>query len=629
MIDPKRIEKIYFTLAAAKGSGRSSFGHAYLRISESDEPSLDDKVIEFVAHGEIDSVGKYLRALGIGQALDRDISVAPYSTIIQEMNFRQLRALTNYELRLTPAQRATVVHQINKHLRAGKFGKYNFFTQNCASAVTDILKSAGISVGYGFTNLTPESIPKALEKRGMIVSRTEDLALDMRRSNLFEKYENDLRESLPEIDSIKAGLISKSQSERIYSFSYILSHIRERPLPSKVNSYLSAFKFLERRVIRSDLNRALKGERAIADLAFPVHRTSLTGLDETERWKIETSELEVKDNNGKLTLAAVFRVQLQSRHQHEKRIRVTFPLTDFHVNERGEVIWQGIRVGFKTEKKLHGSEFVFDGVSFLPEFLNDKSERLLVKMRMLVNNAPVRQTKITSMDSAEMIPLRNDDPERPSCYGFVNLQKALLQNTLFDPFLAPLSPAESLALVADALKGKSIIVPGFKDARSWLSSLDPKAVRNVIHEYSRDKYGSVVGAVSNYFNSSKVTSEALLRIGVLARSGIYTPIFQRVSGAEGHAVLVLDVIDEGKRARVVAYDPNLGYVRDLFFFDKATEKLQSTVYSEEKIFAPTLDVNQELFVGKLQGPDSSNLLLELSRISGRHSFSTSELSSVY
>ncbi len=47
--DAASIRKIHFLLASDQGLGRSSFGHAYLRLSHGDQPALDDDVLEFVA----------------------------------------------------------------------------------------------------------------------------------------------------------------------------------------------------------------------------------------------------------------------------------------------------------------------------------------------------------------------------------------------------------------------------------------------------------------------------------------------------------------------------------------------------------------------------------------------------
>jgi hypothetical protein len=220
--EPSSVTKIYYLLASAKGVGQSSFGHAYLRISTHDKPSLDDDTIEFVAATQMTSFSDFVHAAGIGQPVKRGVNVEKYSAVLQEMNYVALRDLTSYELLLTSEQKSKIIAQVHRVVQAGPFGDYSFFTENCASATTEIFNSAGIPLGNGLSRAIPTEIPGLLERGGIEGRIYTDLNVRSRREKLFEKYEPVLKTYAPDVDSLRESLSAPEMDRRVFGFLRIL-----------------------------------------------------------------------------------------------------------------------------------------------------------------------------------------------------------------------------------------------------------------------------------------------------------------------------------------------------------------------------------------------------------------------
>jgi hypothetical protein len=60
------------------------------------------------------------------------------------------------------------------------------------------------------------------------------------------------------------------------------------------------------------------------------------------------------------------------------------------------------------------------------------------------------------------------------------------------------------------LDSSIFIVPGFANTKSWLNSMNQNQLRELVYQYHNKKYSSLSGAVGNWWQSEKMTTEKLL-----------------------------------------------------------------------------------------------------------------------
>lgn len=115
-----------------------------------------------------------------------------------QMNNIADRDLTSYEILLTDEQREKFLIELAHLLKEGSMDEYSFFRKNCSEAVSSLLESVGINAG-SLRGVIPTSLPKVLEKQGLIGNVTADLSLSGRRVQLTKKYSKTLKKVLSDL----------------------------------------------------------------------------------------------------------------------------------------------------------------------------------------------------------------------------------------------------------------------------------------------------------------------------------------------------------------------------------------------------------------------------------------------
>lgn len=165
-INPNEVESVSFLLASAKGIGQSSFGHAYLLFNMKKGNENNFPTVEFYTETD-GTLSTYFRALGLGTA-DRNVSLSTLDKIVNVNNMVLDRSLFSYELKLDRSIVEKIANKINEIINSGgKMGEYKFFTSNCASAVSDIFKEAGVPL-LGWGQEIPIQVPQLLKKNGFV-----------------------------------------------------------------------------------------------------------------------------------------------------------------------------------------------------------------------------------------------------------------------------------------------------------------------------------------------------------------------------------------------------------------------------------------------------------------------------
>ncbi len=625
---PQQIKKVYYLLASAKGSGRSAFGHGYLRLGVSERPSANDFVVEFVADVAEEELN-YLRAIGIGERYRRAVVVKRYREILPEMTQLADRDLTSFELRLTDEARESFVQQLNHYVAAGEMYHYSFFKNNCSEAVARLLRTAGVKLSYR-QGIIPTALPKALERQQLILSQTLDLSISNRRSALFERYQSELAPRLRELGVPADWAFAPELSLRLTAFSK-LSALPRTPL---LEAYLTAFVFLEKKMTRQVLidqlhrGTALQGQRLVAA------RSRLFIPHEVTRPKVTVAKSEFLVDKNELFLEYLIEVEdaiaggARSGAEREfRRVR----LTGSELSE-GKVYLDGRLIGFQAPRSVNAKGIIATHawISDASEF-NQRTYELELRTIIVTQEAPAGQReRFTRSDENA---LKNDTPAMPMCAGLVDLQKFLLERVVFAPELPALSAAENLLLLNQLLHGKVIVVPGMSSIAQFTRALPAEDFAALVYQFHLDRYRGFGAALSQYFKQKFVTEETVRLIGALGEAGISTAIYFKTPSGVAHAVLVTGVRREADGGYLLeAYDPNvsqglsLGFTRDVFRFDPRSERLVSFLYGTQKAYVLRPQLEQELYLKEVAArPDARGYLVQNAKKFSKYHFSLSEI----
>lgn len=575
--------------------------------------------------------------------MERGVVVAPYSRIMNEMNFVSLRDLTSHELALTATQRARILSRLNEIVADGRFGNYRFFTDNCASAVTSIFKEAGVPIPGDIRALVPDRIPALLRDAGLIASTATDYNLQSRRELHYARFAPALIPVFPRFSDLQSLLLSPEQEKRLLGLEKLLEASRATGLRTEsLRQYLNGFKFLEPLIIRDLLSRMIRGENLLKQPSLPSFRLDLPVADSGFGYQVTPGTPAVvpaEDGGFELQIDFQYHPEIALPGGQSGSLHIRLPIPGLRrAKDSADVIYAGHKVGVLGLRSIHGQDIALYGLIFIPQVHRVDSTTWAGEVFVLLDpDTEVRTAGAQSPGSSPnvpsqtaILPLLNTDPARPSCYGFVELEQALLTRALFAPELPALPEATSLDLVHRTLNGALIVIPGFANAASWLSSLDESRLREVIFQYNWSNYGTLKGAVETWARSEELSTQDLLTLGRLAQAGQPTPVYMRARGNEAHALLILDVIDEGTQGlRLIAYDPNLGLVRDAFRFHREDSKIHSPFYPASPLRSAGYDLGTQMVRHTFLFPALRPLLLRLVRTSGIYWADPSLLAQVY
>ncbi len=579
------VKKIYYMIASSKGFGQSSFGHSYLRLGLYNTPHPDDLVLELVADVSAANL-RLLRGLGVGKAYARAAILESYQNVQYEMNFQQNRDLASTEVLLTNAQRSLILQRIATVVDQGHMGDYSFFNQNCAQ---------GIAVLFGNLNLdadlldSPRNVLARLQQKGFAGKTYTDLGIGNKGAELIGKY----KELVSKIEKVspdfKKEFLVGSFDEQFLGFLLIQQSI-PRMSPADQNlmlRFLKSLAYLQPRVTRNDLLESVNGKRnlQVVKLGSRSIEAKPNEWFSVRNWKFVSQN---DDIIVKITLDS----SGATRKDKYNRQELDVDAPDLR-KESSEILFNGQNLGVlhsdDTAADSHGAIFKNSVVvPVLRERARNASEQV-IDVFMIVDSEelPVK----SEVGSDEIIPLINNDPALPSCYGFVDLQKALLERAAFIPHSTQLTCAEYINLLRTLLFEKKLVYfPGVKDISELIQTVTPATFKKLIFEYHQSSYRSVWAVVNTYFKSSTLSKmQDLESLRVFGNYGLYFSIYFRVYQGDkktpvGHALLVKGLIRKGSRYYLNAYDPNLGaFSSDLFYIDSLTGKFHSTLYGVTEI----------------------------------------------
>lgn len=153
-VDPARVAAVHLLFAGAAGQGMSSFGHVSLRLvvcapaRAQVDARCDEDLDEHLAIGFRAAVDEFKLSLrkGITGGYPLRLFAEPFMTLYDTYTVREFRPLTSLPLRLDAAQRELLVRSLAEvHWAYGT--DYRFFTHNCASELSWLLRVVGQVAG--------------------------------------------------------------------------------------------------------------------------------------------------------------------------------------------------------------------------------------------------------------------------------------------------------------------------------------------------------------------------------------------------------------------------------------------------------------------------------------------------
>ena len=580
-INPNEVESVSFLLASAKGIGQSSFGHAYLLFNMKKGNENNFPTVEFYTETD-GALSTYFRALGLGTA-DRKVSLSTLDKIVNVNNMVLDRTLFSYELKLDRSIVEKIANRINEIINSGgKMGEYKFFTSNCASAVSDIFKDAGVPL-LGWGQGIPIQIPLVLKKNGFVkktkvyFSKSERVKdLIFKNKYLLDKIDSPFALSYFEIISSNEnfwkifGIVSLKEEARNDKLE-TLDQSEKRKLIIFLNSLTLFENAVNRKMILNHHHRLKAHFLNSLDITQRINQ--IVSLDKIA--SITSKSLDCQ-NKECFILAKVQLNSHQSSMKSQIEIKIQIPYLE--VIENKLIYQQQYEIGFQTDKNrmvstsltplLHLSKI--ENKVFLDSGILIDLEHFKINNERIINNQKDINFYKNGLHGYAM------------CAGMTDFQKLLIENTLFDPTRSRLSQNENLKLVQELLKRKIVIIPGFDSAKEFTSSMDSGALGGIILSYHNKNYGNIFSAIGKWFVQKEVNLTMMKTLQIWVDHGISIPIAFRIEnkGNNGHSFLVTNLKDKVDRWIISGYDSNLGWDANLAYIRKSDMKLVTLNYGQ-------------------------------------------------
>jgi hypothetical protein len=636
IVNPSDVASLSFLLASPRGSGQSSFGHAYLRFNM--KVGLESKfpTYEFYAAMESETFFKkmssYVRAAGIGHT-DRRIAKKTFIAVSQEITVNEDRTLFSYDLKLERSALESVVTKINQLIsNGGKMGSYSFLTSNCASAITDIFVEAKIPL-EGWGKGIPLKVPSLLKSNGLLAKTKVYRSNSDQRKDLLLRY----RFILDKIKSpFSLSYFELMLSEKSLLRMFGLKHLKQWSIHEKVNA-LNQNEFKKLTYVlktyllyENALTRHLFMEFSETLKAVPIHSYEMTERIKQSRFKTVTVDL-ARSSIECEKLECYFKSKLVGQKNsiksdlgHDEKLDIKIKIPNIEV-VNGNLIYDHEReVGFISQN----GRVVLSGIVPVVN-LNKKSGSLFMDLGMLYDldqsqfNVP---RKISKKDDFNFY--KNGVLGFAMCSGMNDLQKKLLVNTLFDPDQQRLSDEQNLNLIDDLMKDKIVVIPGFHSVLEYTSSLNQELFAAKVYSYYLNQYGSISKAVSGWFEQNTVKRDAIPTMIQWLSHGIILKIGYKVAnkGNIGHVMLITKLTEKDDRWIIAGYDSNLGYDNNLAYIRKSDMFIVTLNYGSNPFFwYEDENYEQQLDMRSLTSGYYQKFLLKISRSLKKYSFSMSEL----
>ncbi|WP_413574650.1 DUF4105 domain-containing protein [Bdellovibrio sp. HCB290] len=607
--DLRDVKKIYYLVAAGKGLGQSAFGHSYLRLGFHGKPHPNDLVLELVA--DVSSKINILKGLGIGENYTRVAVLESFISVQYEMNIRQNRDLQSTEIILSNAQRSLILQRIMTLVSQRKMGEYSFLRKNCAEGIAVILSNLNLD-----SNLldSPNNVLARLKAKGFVGPSYNDLGLANKNLEIVVKYSSVLDKIEKAVPEFKKALFGGGAAEQILGFVLVKNNINQLPSSDQVIAlrFLKSMAYLQPRLTQIELMEFVNGKR---NLQVVNLGTSSILADYGEGFSIRDWSFHAKGDG----VVAKVRIDSAGATRKDKYNRTELHLSSSQLTVVGsELLFNNQPIGILVSDNVAAGDHgvVFKNAIAVPVLYERDRRATTQNLGMFLVVDEQMLSAVTDVAQNNIIPLLNDDPAQPSCYGFVDFQKGLFERAKFLPEAAPLTSAQYLVLIQDLLfQQKLVYFPGVRNASELIQLATPAAVRSLIYEYHVKTYSSMSSAIATYFKSNRVSEvKDMESLRLLGENGLNFTIYFRVhmNGKKtniGHALLVKSMKRIGSRYYLNAYDPNLGAMSsDLFYLDTATGKLHTTLYGVTEMQVIPADFEMSLTTSKLQQGSVEQLL---------------------
>jgi len=589
LIKPKNVKSISYLLASDKGYGRSSFGHAYLRIGLKDQLSQDDITLEFVADVEERNLS-YFKAMGAGENYGIRVVKSNYKKIKRTHIMQEDRDLTSYVLDLTREQIVKMVNRINGILLSGANKKYSFFTSNCADIVTDILNSGLDRPISGIKSVIPNQIPSILQNLKIIKDQVnDDGKTKLRVSKVNELFPEFLEKSnLLEEKNLKDLLSSASLTDRTRAYYRILL-IRENQnlIDSlKITSLVTSMLVFESPAVKSHLIELFSTRKS------KVQEFSKIRFRFASRKKVRIKRTRFITKGSKVYIEVV-------TEQSSER-KYSFKLNNLKYKDGKITNKSGQVISYKFNKHLYKDEFYHPSTLIMTSIVKEKGINYLTSL-LLTEKDSFRTKTISEYDEEDEIAYRNGDFPNVGmgmCYAHSELSKKLKSNAIYLPNESPLSTDEAIKLVEGVYQDNIVVIPGYKNTNEFTASLPVDRLGNVMMARQMEAY-SGYKRFKAYFGEINVNAKSIYNLENLLNTGVAPIIIFKVRGNIGHSVLVTKVTEEEDYFVFNIIDPNMTYQKGVYKLDKKTSKLDTVFYGKVDARLPSFSIERELEVSNL------------------------------
>lgn len=622
LLDPQKVEMVSYVLAANKGIGKSSFGHAYLRFSEGDEVSASDLMVEFVADvedGQID----YLRGMGVGENYDLVVNASNYKSFSIYHTQQENRNLTTYTLDLSREQIESVVNAVNRMITEGVGRDYAFFSTNCATIVSYILNGVIEKDLKGLRAITPSLIPGELKKRNLVVDEIEDPRISKKRKQIAESSELRFLGSQPWTENLTDQLSSSLLRDRVFAYR-------------KINIVRSHLTRKENRILTGHVLKLLGLEPvAVKDFFYPIF------IDPNQSFNIvsasdhiggyssqaKVSNVKIVTKSGdvfvEVTVKSKRPIGKDNRGINRYRVdKALVPVGELHYhdgvirNNMGDPLW------YKLDRKISQSEFFSKDTDVNAELVNTP-DGIKLRVYMLRNNRAISTEQ--KVDKNSMLAIINDGHLGYGvCLSHTELTDLLSSKAVYMPEFEKPSQEQSLPIITDLLNGKITLIPGFSNAMDFTKSIDPDLLMGALGKRQVEAH-SFGDRFLDYFGELKINADNFYVIKNLLALGVKPKVFFKPEGKNlGHSILIVNVDIEGEYAFIEAIDPNFGLVKNHFKFNLSSSRLETSFYGHTAMNLLSINVPMRLEEIRLtQSEKSIERMKRVFKTNGNTSFSLS------
>lgn len=639
------IKKIGLLIASNKGAGMSSFGHAFIRISENEDWSKDDTIVEFVADDQgkgFQSIRDYIKGLGVGSSFNFKMNISKYSVVKENYNILENRDLTTYPLITTDDNRKQFYRILSQKSEKIDSENYAFLTHNCASQVSEILSET-------FQIDTKSSIPILLSSRFSEYIDQKNIVIDYSASS---QRKNTLKIFLPldlfpqdsvRYQNIVRQLISNNYNDRLIAFAKVLDLFaltNNQSLALFLNMYIRS----ENPALYGDLFKYINNPDERKNVKIITLDQDFNKLEVKDPGTIipnpYNSNFEVEGTKLKIRYAINRNASSQDTHPTSRFIYIDLKSYGF-TEDNGKIYYDKQLIFQKFNSDIFSTESHKTNILLRNEVVKRDGKNYLLPVLMIEKEGHKFTYSKANIDRTDTLPfanysglVANKNIILGNCLSMVTLQKILLEQVVFFPNYPKLTVDENENLLKEALRGNIVFAIGFSNINEWIKYIGENRTKAILTQLSYDLNISGYGDLMiKYFTRSQVTPENIDTIASALSLGVTVPVRFVVDEHQEHALLIYDIADRGDYYALAAYDPNVSINKlndsiDIFKLSKKDGLFYSDLYMQSgaKLYIDKIDIETSInFKKSIQRKDMKKFL-DFSIKEGRYSFTKSMFS---